>query len=648
MHRYKIQHILHFLFLLTLIVMFNSCGSSGGSGDTPGAEATNANLSSLLISNGTLTFNTDTIAYSVEVDNSVSSMTVTAETNQSAATMRINGTSTISGASFGPIQLNVGQNTLQIVVTSSNGSVTKTYSIVVTRLAPILSNNANLSNISLSAGTLSPGFSENMTAYNVQVPYSVPSMMLTPVIAGVNASIKINNTAVASGSASSPVVLNTGSNTISVLVTAEDGTTTKAYTISVNRLPEPSHNANLANLTLTQGTLAPAFNENTTAYTVQVQYNIPTMTLTPTVVDSSSSITVNGMVVDSGSPSQAVTLSSGDNSITIIVTAQDGMTTKTYSVVVTKLIEPSHNANLANLTLSSGSLAPVFDSDTTSYTAQVPYNIASITVTPTSAGVNSIIRVDDVVVISGTTSAPINLNIGNNTISVQVTAEDGATIKNYSIIVVVQSIIIQHNGSIDPTTEGFSAASCCGPSTVSPINNDLGESAWSIKGDDISSQVLYFSGPFTSSQKQTILNNGFVLSTKIRVIGGATYTPSKPFVTAQSQIDLGSIRFDMAWSIDSNGDTVVVLPDSFGFESGLLIAYGQSYTLTGSGSSYHLFELVYNPYTQSATLFIDGVVRLSGFGGSSQYLDDSGVRWGTGRADYGQANFSKIQFSILE
>ncbi len=62
---------------------------------------------------------------------------------------------------------------------------------------------------------------------------------------------------VASGSASQAINLNVGSNTITVIVTAQDGTTTNTYTITVTRAP--SSNADLSNLTVSQGSLTPAF-----------------------------------------------------------------------------------------------------------------------------------------------------------------------------------------------------------------------------------------------------------------------------------------------------------------------------------------------------------------------------------------------------
>ena len=90
-------------------------------------------------------------------------------------------------------------------------------------------------------------------------------------------------------------------------------------------------------------------------------------------------ITVNGNTVASGSPSGGLALNVGVNTIDTIVTAQDN-SQQTYTVTVTR----ADNANLSALSLSEGTLAPVFASGTTSYTARVSNGTNSLTVTRTT------------------------------------------------------------------------------------------------------------------------------------------------------------------------------------------------------------------------------------------------------------------------
>ncbi len=97
-----------------------------------------------------------------------------------------------------------------------------------------------------------------------------------------------------------------------------------------------SSNANLSNLSISHGTLTPAFVTATTSYTASVPSSINSLTIIPTVTDTTATVKVNGNTVLSGIASLPIALVTGTNSITTIVTAQNGTTTKTYTVTVTK------------------------------------------------------------------------------------------------------------------------------------------------------------------------------------------------------------------------------------------------------------------------------------------------------------------------
>jgi len=107
--------------------------------------------------------------------------------------------------------------------------------------AALLATDANLSALSLSKGTLSPAFGANTTGYTASVGFSNSTINVTPTASdNIGATIKINGATVASGSAYS-VPLNLGNNTITIEVTAEDGTTKKTYTVVVNRSSSPEY-----------------------------------------------------------------------------------------------------------------------------------------------------------------------------------------------------------------------------------------------------------------------------------------------------------------------------------------------------------------------------------------------------------------------
>ena len=101
-------------------------------------------------------------------------------------------------------------------------------------------NDATLISLTSNAGIISPAFSTNTTDYSLNVISATNSIRVTSQTNDNNSSIQIRINGgtyaiVASGSPSSPLPLNAGVNTIEVLVTAEDGATTRTYTIVVTR-----------------------------------------------------------------------------------------------------------------------------------------------------------------------------------------------------------------------------------------------------------------------------------------------------------------------------------------------------------------------------------------------------------------------------
>jgi C1A family cysteine protease len=198
-------------------------------------SSNNDNLLALTISSGTLTppFSSSTTTYTDSVANSVSNITVTSTTQDSTATIKVNGIVATNGQASQPINLAVGPNTIKIVVTAQDGKTQKTYTITVTRAAA-LSSNDNLSALTISSGTLSPRFSSSATTYKDSVAKRVLSVTVTPITADSTAIIAVNGIAVTSGRASQKINLNVGTNTITVIVTAQSGAT-KTYTITVTK-----------------------------------------------------------------------------------------------------------------------------------------------------------------------------------------------------------------------------------------------------------------------------------------------------------------------------------------------------------------------------------------------------------------------------
>jgi hypothetical protein len=108
-------------------------------------------------------------------------------------------------------------------------SASTSYTLVVN------STNADLSALALSNGTLAPGFGAGTLAYAATVPNDSSTVTVTATAADAGATVRVNGAA-----ATTPVALNVGSNTVSIEVTAQDGTTKKTYVVTVTRQAQQS------------------------------------------------------------------------------------------------------------------------------------------------------------------------------------------------------------------------------------------------------------------------------------------------------------------------------------------------------------------------------------------------------------------------
>ena len=196
-------------------------------------------------------------------------------------------------------------------------------------------------------------------------------------------------------------------------------------------------------------TLSPGFATARKSYTASVANDAAAVTVEPAQSDSNATVAylnASDMALtdaDLNKTGFQVALAEGANTIKVKVTAEDGNTTDTYTVVVTRAAT-STDATLSALALKDGStaitLSPGFSSTVTTYTASVANAVDEITIVPEVNDSNATYEIQDS---GGTALADADLNetgfqvsldVGANTIEVEVTAEDTTTMETYTVV----------------------------------------------------------------------------------------------------------------------------------------------------------------------------------------------------------------------
>ena len=431
------------------------------------ALSSDANLSTLSVVPGTLVppFNPERperTLYEVEAVIESFVLTVGAKVNQAvsialndAAPEELIASNAEARSESRRIDLEYGANTLTIEVTAAD-ETSKTY--IVTAFRPVFLNSLSLTGLKSDDPFV---FDQNTERYTVTVANESPALGVEAAVAvGTNLSYTIsdgNDEIMQDSSGITLIPFDAGeTKTITIVVTTQDGETTKSYTLRGTR--EISLDASLGTLQLLPEALGFSFDPARVLHTL----NIPN----PVVGDKITSIelkasgthrgamitmfTVNtvasgGVSADKNRIDADIFVDEGETKRIIIeVTAQDGETTKSYTVLLTR--PASRDIRLRALTIEPDRVPQGFIFNPTtdthairSYSIELPSNMANTTVTATANNENARLTIRELTGEAGPPSRSASFAVmiaegDSKDIIIEVTAQSGTT-ETYSMLI---------------------------------------------------------------------------------------------------------------------------------------------------------------------------------------------------------------------
>ena len=414
-----------------------------------GGFSTDTSLSTFTVDEQTVTDGS-----SIDVDYGTDSVEVVATPTSSEAVVNVTGETDLVS----------GPNTVTVVVTAEDDVTTQTYTVTVNVTE---NNDASLGVFSVNGNDVTNGGSVDLPFGTTEVEYVAEA---TDVEASVVVSLVDE--------------LVTGANTLTVTVTAANGTTQATYTVTLNVLENDDASlgvfsingndvANGASVDLTYGTteveyvaeatdpeaavvvavadeLVTGSNTFTVTVTAANGTTQDTYTVTLNVAENDDAtlgvFSINGTDVTTGGsvdlpfgtteveyvaeatdPEAGVVvavadeLATGANTLTVTVTAANGTTTATYTVTLN--VAANNDSSLGVFSVNG-------DDVTTGGTVNLANGVTSVTVIaePTDTGA--------VAVVTGATG----LSTGTNTLTVVVTAANGTSTTTYTVSLVVASL----------------------------------------------------------------------------------------------------------------------------------------------------------------------------------------------------------------
>ena len=318
---------------LALLVGTTGFGTSGctdtGSID-PGPQ-----LASLSVSGASLqpSFSSDTTGYTVDLSSTQQDVTISA-TKSDPSDVLSGAVTAPSGQVTGQVMVQApgpgSTKDVSLTVSSSDGRA-KIYTITLRAIT--LGEDNTLKSLTVSPGTLAPVFSAATQNYTVNVASTVTEVTIVATKSDPNAVLSgdLSNEGRATLKLDGPGT----TKVVSLIVTAPNGTS-RTYTIAIRRA-RPSSDDALADLTVTPGSLDPAFSSDTLGYRVTVTSDVEQVTISATKSDPNAVLSALGSIIAAAGTQTgqiSVPLTGRRTEMDLTVTAQDGVTTRSYAIFI--------------------------------------------------------------------------------------------------------------------------------------------------------------------------------------------------------------------------------------------------------------------------------------------------------------------------
>jgi len=382
------------------------------------------------------------------------------------------------------------------------------------------SNNANLSAISYSTETgfqMISNFDSEILVYNIESPYGttfIPEINILPEDM-LNANINYTQITSLPGTAIAEI-------------TAQDGITTKTYTIEFT-LSSASNDATLSEL-LVNGSPFFGFNPNITDYNLLLENGSSVPSLTAEANHDSATF----MVAD------AITI---PGTGTVIVTAQDGLSTLTYNVNFD--YEPlSNNADIISLNVN-GNLVEGFNTNVYTYDVELPAGTVDMPeVTISIYDENTKYSIVDVTSLPG--SATVTVTSEDNSVTNIYTVNFTVALNDDAILSDLQVDAVTVIG-FDPAVFVYNIELAEGTTVIPTVTYTLND----VNASDLLTDAASLPGTTTVSvtAEDGVTNLEYVINFSVSVAAGTDASLSDLQVDGETIPDFVSFVYDYTYEL---------------------------------------------------------------------------------------------------
>ena len=296
-------------------------------------------------------------------------------------------------------------------------------------------NDATLDSLEVEGAELFPSFLYDFQEYTATASHDTATATIEAVANQPDATVDFEPTTAGSTGEPYQRTLSEGDNPVAITVTAPNGTTVKRYTVTINRATPPSSDATLGGLEVAGATVLPAFRSDLESYSIVVRSHVSLITLELETSDDGASIDVTPGDANEEAEGWQIPVEVGTSTVAITVTAENGTSTKGYTLTVSRNSLEMESAPLGSLSVEGATVYPAFSEDVLSYTAVVGNEQEQVTVSAAGKNVGSTVALDPTDSDSETEGDQVALEEGRNVIAITVTAMDATTTRKYELTV---------------------------------------------------------------------------------------------------------------------------------------------------------------------------------------------------------------------
>lgn len=368
----------------------------------------------------------DNKAYKAFIKPGITSVPLYLETTHEGALLQVDDKTEVVHTTTETITIDEQEEVVDVKVTAEDGSI-QLYTVYII----VESSDVGIESVKVDGKS---AIQTDEDTYYIAATPGAKQVQITVTAANQYATVQIDTNISDIGTSTVTHTLPDGTKVVSVpiLVTAQDGVTTKTYTLEIEQV---SNNTNLSVVKVNENDVTLTYDKTTKTYLAIIDYTVDTSNVYVETENEEATVKIDTGSLSKHTATESLTTVSDENSFDITIIAEDG-TKETRTLVIKKL---SKDASIIKLWVNGQEVE--VNEDKVSYTADVLESIETSTLRIKTTDSNTQIEIDGTMMEDkGDVTTTVNTKgVRQVIVAIKTIAEDGETTINHTLTINIVS-----------------------------------------------------------------------------------------------------------------------------------------------------------------------------------------------------------------